>query len=104
MAATVCKVQQMLKCVAEERLYISLSCKRRICRELLKMQNLDKGFVWVAAPCKHSLAALQPWKLLFIGVFFFPKNNYKSLKQPRDDVQYIFPFEVWFWGIIPAAH
>lgn len=61
----------MLKRVAEERLYISLSCKRRICRELLKMQNLDKGFVWVAAPCKYSLAALGA--VGFLG--FFPQEQ-----------------------------
>lgn len=72
-AATVCKVQQMLKCVAEEGLYISLLCKRKIWRELLKMQNLDKGFVRVVAPCKHNLAALQPWKL---GFFFSPPRTF----------------------------
>lgn len=77
MAATVCKVQQMLKCVAEEGLYISLLCKRRIWRELLKVQSLDKGFVRVVAPCKYNLAALQPWKL---GFFPSPKNFFKSLK------------------------
>lgn len=71
MAATVCKVQQMLKCVAEEGLYISLLCKRRIWRELLKVQSLDKGFVWVVAPCKYNLAALQPWKL---GFFPLPQE------------------------------
>nr|XP_021380638.2 rRNA methyltransferase 1, mitochondrial [Lonchura striata domestica] len=44
-AATVCRVQQMLKRVAEESLSISLCCKKRIWRELFQMQNPDKGFV-----------------------------------------------------------
>lgn len=69
-AANVCKVQQMLKCAAEEELYISLCCQRRICTELLQMQNLDKGFVQVVAPCKYNLAALQAWKLFCLGCFF----------------------------------
>lgn len=38
---------------------------------MLKMQNLDKGFVQVVAPCKYNLAALQPWKLFFL----FPQEH-----------------------------